>query len=104
MRIIVWHDILRVRICAIFPEIRKNIFPQIKIIANIFPQKIYSRVNILYLKFAAQKYSTKKSCLLNYNLSKTRKCWFIFWKYVLLNKNENIINAGYCVLSENRKN
>ena len=22
----------------------------------------------------------------------------------LLNKNENIINAGYCVLSENRKN
>ena len=36
--------------------------------------------------------------------------WFIVWKYVLLlnvnsaKKNENIINTGYWVLSENRKN
>ena len=44
-------------------------FPQIKIIAHIFPVKIYSRVNILQLKFATQKYSTKKSCLFNHNLS-----------------------------------
>ena len=35
---------------------------------NIFPAKIYSRVlNILWLKFITQKYSTKKSCLFNYN-------------------------------------
>ena len=32
-------------IFAIFPAIRKNKFLQIKIIANIFPAKIYSRVN-----------------------------------------------------------
>ena len=37
---------LRVLIFAIFPAIGKNKFPQIKITANIFPQKIYSRVNI----------------------------------------------------------
>ena len=81
---------------------------QIKITANIFPAKIYSRVNILYLKFATQKYSAKKSCLFNQNLSKTTKYWFIVWKNVfllhVLNKNENIINVGYWVLSENRKN
>ena len=37
----------------------------------------------------------------------TTKYWFIFWNYVflllVLNKNENIINAAYWVLSENRK-
>ena len=34
-------------ISAVFPAIRKNKFPQIKIIAHIFPAKIYFRVNIL---------------------------------------------------------
>ena len=43
----VWHEIFRVWIFAIFPAIRKNTFPQIKITGNIFPAKIYSRVNIL---------------------------------------------------------
>ena len=38
----VWHEIF-----AVFPAIRKNKFPQIKITANIFPAKIYFRVNIL---------------------------------------------------------
>ena len=42
---------LRVLIFEIFPAIRKNKFPQIKTIANIFSANIYSRVNI---KFAAQ--------------------------------------------------
>ena len=56
-------------IFVIFPAIRKNKFPQIKITSNIFPAKISSRVNILQLKFATQKYSTKKSCLFNHNLS-----------------------------------
>ena len=55
-------------IFAVFPAIRKNKFPQIKITANIFPAKIYPRVNILYLKFATQKYSTRKSSLFNHNL------------------------------------
>ena len=54
-------------IFAIFPAIRKNNFPQ-KINGNIFPAKIYSRVlSILLLKFTTRKYSTKKSCLFNYN-------------------------------------
>ena len=46
----VWHEIFRVLILAIFavfPAIRKNKFPQIKITANFFPAKIYSRVTIL---------------------------------------------------------
>ena len=60
----VWHEIF-----AVFPVIRKNKFPRITITANIFPAKIYSRVNILQLKFATQKYSTKKSCLFNHNSS-----------------------------------
>ena len=38
----------------------------------------------------------------------TTKYWFIVWKHVflleVLNKNENIINAGYWLLSKNRKN
>ena len=38
---------LRVLIFAFFPAIGKNKFPQIKITANIFPAKIYSRVSIL---------------------------------------------------------
>ena len=54
-------------IFAIFPAIRKNNFPP-NINENTFPAKIYSRVlNILWLKFTTQKYSTKKSCLFNYN-------------------------------------
>ena len=44
---------LRVLIFAIFPAIRKNKFPQIKTIANIFSAKIYN---------------TKTSCLFNYNV------------------------------------
>ena len=65
---------LRVLMFAIFPAIRKNRFRQknnnnnkkiiITIIiintVNIFPAKIYFRVNILELKFATQKYSTNK--------------------------------------------
>ena len=38
-------------IFAVFPAIRKtNEFPRIKITANIFPAKIYSRVNFLFSK------------------------------------------------------
>ena len=44
-------------------------FPQIKITTNIFPAKIYSRVNILWRKYTTQKYSTKKTCLFNNKLS-----------------------------------
>ena len=64
----VWHKIFAGSNFAVFPAIRKNKFSQIKITANIFPARIYSRVNILWLKFATQKYSTKKSCLFNHNL------------------------------------
>ena len=64
---------LRVLVFAIFPAIRKigsgkkknnnnKIIITIIIIntVNIFPAKIYFRVNILELKFATQKYSTNK--------------------------------------------
>ena len=51
---------LRVLIFVFFPAIRKNKFPQKLITANIFPSTFYSR---------AQKYSTKKLCLFNSNLS-----------------------------------
>ena len=40
-------------------------FPEIEITTNIFSTKICSRVNILSLKFATQKYSTKnRVCLI----------------------------------------
>ena len=42
----VWHEIFAGYNFAICPAIRKNKFPQIKITANIFPTKIYSRINI----------------------------------------------------------
>ena len=38
---------LRVLIFAVFKKKKKNKFPSIKITANIFLAKIYSRVNIL---------------------------------------------------------
>ena len=50
-------------IFAVFPAIRKNKFPQMKIVGHTFSAKIISRVNILQLKFTTQKYSTTKSCL-----------------------------------------
>ena len=53
-RLLYGTKFLQVRIFAIFSERRKNQFPQIKITARIFPTKIYSRVNILYYKFATQ--------------------------------------------------
>ena len=41
-----FSNFLQVLIFAIFPVIRNNKFTQIKINVNIFPAKIYSRVNI----------------------------------------------------------
>ena len=43
---ILFSNFLWVLIFAIFPVIRNNKFTQIKINVNIFPAKIYSRVNI----------------------------------------------------------
>ena len=68
----VWHEILRVLIFCdfcVFSAIHKNKLPRLKITAKHFPAKNYSGVNIVRLKFTTQKYSTKKSCLFNYNLS-----------------------------------
>ena len=56
-------------IFTIFPAIRKNRFPQKRNTANLFPSKMYSRANILWLKFVTQKCSGKKSCLFNQNLT-----------------------------------
>ena len=102
-----WHEIF-----AVFPAIGKNKFPQIKNTANIFPAKIYSRVNILQLKlFATQKIKycqivSVQSQFVSF-IQKQRNTGLLFENMFLLhvlNKNENIINAGYWVLSENRKN
>ena len=84
----------------------KNTFPQIKITAKLFSSKIYSRGNTV---FTTEEYSTKKSCLFHYSWSLffRNKYWRTLstvWKSVfllhLLNKNENIMNAGNWVLSE----
>ena len=64
------HLVKKVMIINEFKLIKMiNINSQIKITTHIFPAKIYSRVNILQLKFAIQIYNTKKSCLFNHNLS-----------------------------------
>ena len=70
-------------ICAIFPAIHKNKFLQIKITANIFPAKIYSRVDILFLKFTTQKFITKKLYLFNYNLSLSFRSKMVYNKILV---------------------
>ena len=53
----VWHNIFagsNFRDFFCFFQRRKKKFPQIKTTPNIFLAKIYSRVNILPLKFATQ--------------------------------------------------
>ena len=68
----VWHEIFAGSNSydfAIFPAIRKNNSPPKKLRETFFPQKFTLDLvlNILWLKFTTQKYSTKKSCLFNYN-------------------------------------
>ena len=85
-----WHDLpcrtkyLLVLIFAIFPAIRKNKFSQINDTGNIFPIKIYSRVNILLLKFATQKRNTKKSCLFIHNLSASFRNETVYYELLVL--------------------
>ena len=58
------HEIFGVLISANFAillAVHKNKFPPKNITANIFPAKVYSIVNILYLEFATQKCIAKKS-------------------------------------------
>ena len=62
--------VLILTIFTIFPAIRKSNFPpQKKLTKTFFPQKFTLDLvlNIPWLKFTTQKYSTKKSCLFNYN-------------------------------------
>ena len=72
-------------IFGIFPAIRNNNPPPpptpFKTNENAFPAKIYSRV----LKFTTQKYSTKKSCLFNYNspLQFRNKTSTMNWFYIM---------------------
>ena len=63
--------VLILSIFAIFPAIRKNNFPPKKLTKTFFPEQFTLDLvlNILLLKFTTQKYSTKKSCLFNYNSS-----------------------------------
>ena len=100
-------NFLRVLIFAIFPAIRKNKFPKIKITANIFPAKkyiVFSNLNSLHKNtIPRNRVCSITTCLFHSETKRyTTKYWFIVWKYVfllhVLNKNENIINAGYWVL------
>ena len=69
-------------IFAIFPAIRLKLSSQKFITANIFPAKIYFRVNIPKLKLATQKCSTLKQLYpLNYNLS-------LSFRNKVINKND----------------
>ena len=61
-----WREILRVLIFAVSQRSAKNKFPQIKISANIFLAKIYSRVNALFSNLNSL---LKNTVLRNYNLS-----------------------------------
>ena len=67
-----------------FQRSAKNTFSQINITADIFPTKICSRVNILLLKFATQKRSTKKSCLFIHNLSASFRNETVYYELLVL--------------------
>ena len=69
MLVTVWHEIFAGSNFCDFSSDPQISVPANKITAKIFPAKIYSRVNILQLEFATQKYNTKQSCLFNHNLS-----------------------------------
>ena len=103
----VWHEIFAgsnfCDFCG-FSSDPQNMFLEIKITANIFPAKFFSRVNILSLKLATQKYGTKKSQLVKNNEILVYCLKISVFLLHVLNKNESIINAGYWVLSEDRKN
>ena len=88
----------------------KKKFPQIKITAEIFPAKTYSRGNTVCSNLNSLHKNTvprNRVCSITTGLFFSEKYWrtlSIVWKYVfllhVLNKNDNIINAGYWVLSE----
>ena len=92
-------------IFAVFPAIRKNKFPRIKIVEPTFPAKINSRLKIQYYEIVsvqsqlALSLSFRNNEILVYCL---KICISI--ARIVLNKYENIINAGYWAVSENRKN
>ena len=94
---------LRVLIFAIFPAIRKNKFPQIKITAN--PD--FSRKNLHQSKYSLTliRYTKIKyyEIVFNHNLSLSFRNKTVYNEIMVnplhvLNKNENIISAGYWVL------
>ena len=89
---------LRVLIFVIFPAIGKN---------KIYANKNYRRqTEISYTKkiVLRNRVCSITHCLFHSETKQySTKNWFVFLLLVL-NKNKNIINAGYWVLSENRKN
>ena len=74
---------------------------------NLLQSKIFSNLNLLHKNTVVRNRACSiTTCLFH---SEMTTYWYITWKYVyflfhVLSKNENIINAGYWVLSENRKN
>ena len=108
---------------AIFPAFRKIKTTARKFSRKYLLQSEYSQEpmthRLLIMIFAnlnsPHKYSTKKWCLFNHNLSLSFRNKTVYneilvysWKNVILlhvlNKNENIINAGRWVVSKNGKN
>ena len=97
---------LRVLIFAVFPVICANKFPQTFFPQKLTPESIFSNLNSLHKNTGLTNHVCSiTTCLFH---SETTKYWFIAWKYVfllqVLNKDKDIINAGYGVFSENRKN
>ena len=76
---------LRVLIFAIFVifrAIRKNGFPKKKLPQTFFPKKFTPEL----LKFATQKFSTKKSCLFNLNLPLTFRNKTVYNELLVLHR------------------
>ena len=88
------------------PNMNFNISKLIYSPPYLVPEEIFSNLNSLPKNTVLRnRFCSITTCLFH---SETTKYWFIVWKYAFLlhtlNKNENVINAGYWVPSENRKN
>ena len=102
-------------IFAVFPVICKNKFPQIKITANFFSCKNLLKSKIIFSDLnSLHKNTVLRNCVCLITsctsfIQKQGKTGLLFEKVYLslshiINKNEHITNAGFWVLSENRKN
>ena len=111
----VWHKIFAGSkfgdFCSFSSDPQKEVpankkLPQTFSVQNFIPEWIFSNLNLWHKNTVLRNRACSiTTCLFH---SETTTHWYITWKYVflfhVLNKNQNnIINTGYWVLSENRK-